>query len=187
MLDFIINSISSLFSNIFRLFEGKKDSRLLMIGLDGAGKTTILYKLKLGDIVSTIPTIGFNVETLEYKNISCTIFDVGGQERLRALWRHYYQGTQGLIFVLDSSDRERMNEVKHEIDTLRVQDELRDTVFLIFANKQDQINAMSVSELACYLELDKMNERKWFIQPTSALNGQGIYEGMEGLSKNLNI
>ena len=74
---------------------GKKEMRILMVGLDAAGKTTILYKLKLGEIVTTIPTIGFNVETVEYKNISFTVWDVGGQDKVRPLWRHYYQNTQG--------------------------------------------------------------------------------------------
>jgi len=69
------------------------------VGLDAAGKTTILYKLKLGEIVTTIPTIGFNVETVEYKNISFTVWDVGGQDKIRPLWRHYFQNTQGLILL----------------------------------------------------------------------------------------
>uniref|UniRef100_A0A8C6P8M0 ADP ribosylation factor 5 n=1 Tax=Nothobranchius furzeri TaxID=105023 RepID=A0A8C6P8M0_NOTFU len=97
-------TISSLFSKLF----GKKQMRILMVGLDAAGKTTILYKLKLGEIVTTIPTIGFNVETVEYKNICFTVWDVGGQDKIRPLWRHYFQNTQGLIFVVDSNDRERV-------------------------------------------------------------------------------
>uniref|UniRef100_A0A669CS81 ARF GTPase 5 n=1 Tax=Oreochromis niloticus TaxID=8128 RepID=A0A669CS81_ORENI len=97
-------TISSLFSRLF----GKKQMRILMVGLDAAGKTTILYKLKLGEIVTTIPTIGFNVETVEYKNICFTVWDVGGQDKIRPLWRHYFQNTQGLIFVVDSNDRERV-------------------------------------------------------------------------------
>ena len=68
-----------------------------------------MYKLKLGEIVTTIPTIGFNVETVEYKNISFTVWDVGGQDKIRPLWRHYFQNTQGLIFVVDSNDRERID------------------------------------------------------------------------------
>uniref|UniRef100_A0A8C1G0W2 ADP-ribosylation factor 4-like n=2 Tax=Cyprinus carpio TaxID=7962 RepID=A0A8C1G0W2_CYPCA len=99
-------TISSLFSRLF----GKKQMRILMVGLDAAGKTTILYKLKLGEIVTTIPTIGFNVETVEYKNICFTVWDVGGQDKIRPLWRHYFQNTQGLIFVVDSNDRERVAE-----------------------------------------------------------------------------
>lgn len=85
------------------------------VGLDAAGKTTILYKLKLGEIVTTIPTIGFNVETVEYKNISFTVWDVGGQDKIRPLWRHYYQNTQGLIFVVDSSDVKRIQEAENEL------------------------------------------------------------------------
>jgi len=77
-------SISKLFNGLW----GKKEMRILMVGLDAAGKTTILYKLKLGEIVTTIPTIGFNVETVEYKNISFTVWDVGGQDKIRPLWRH---------------------------------------------------------------------------------------------------
>merc|ERR1712026_483668 len=84
--------------------------RVLTIGLDAAGKTTLLYKLKLGMLVATIPTIGFNVETVEYKNISFTMWDVGGQDKIRPLWRHYFQNTEGLIFVVDSNDRERIAE-----------------------------------------------------------------------------
>lgn len=94
-------TISSLFTRLF----GKKQVRILMVGLDAAGKTTILYKLKLGEVVTTIPTIGFNVETVEYKNISFTVWDVGGQDKIRPLWRHYFQNTHGLIFVVDSNDR----------------------------------------------------------------------------------
>ena len=86
-----------------------KQNSFFSVGLDAAGKTTILYKLKLGEIVTTIPTIGFNVETVEYKNISFTVWDVGGQDKIRPLWRHYFQNTQGLIFVVDSNDRERID------------------------------------------------------------------------------
>src|SRR6185436_9240917 len=80
-----------LFTGLF----GKKESRILMVGLDAAGKTTILYKLKLGEVVTTIPTLGFNVETVQYKKINFTVWDVGGQDKIRPLWRHYFQNTQG--------------------------------------------------------------------------------------------
>merc|ERR1719262_160424 len=109
-----------------------------MVGLDAAGKTTILYKMKLGEIVTTIPTIGFNVETVEYKNIKFTMWDVGGQDKLRPLWRHYFQNTNGVIFVVDSNDRDRAGQAE---------DELRDACLLVFANKQDLPNAMSTAEV----------------------------------------
>lgn len=81
------------FSKLFEKFFSKRDMRILMLGLDAAGKTTILYKLKLGEVVSSVPTIGFNVETLEFKNIKFTVWDVGGQDKIRLLWKHYYQNT----------------------------------------------------------------------------------------------
>uniref|UniRef100_A0A3P9MH61 ADP-ribosylation factor 1 n=1 Tax=Oryzias latipes TaxID=8090 RepID=A0A3P9MH61_ORYLA len=87
--------MGNVFASLFKGLFGKKEMRILMVGLDAAGKTTILYKLKLGEIVTTIPTIGFNVETVEYKNISFTVWDVGGQDKIRPLWRHYFQNTQG--------------------------------------------------------------------------------------------
>merc|ERR1719491_1451441 len=93
----------------------QKDMRILMVGLDAAGKTTILYKLKLGEVVTTIPNIGFNVEEVQYKNINFTVWDVGGQDKIRKLWRHYYQNTQGLIFVVDSNDRDRIQDAREKM------------------------------------------------------------------------
>jgi small GTP-binding protein len=96
------SNIGDLFSKVF----GKKQVRILMVGLDAAGKTTILYKLMLGEVVTAIPTIGFNVETVEYKNIKFEVWDIGGQDTLRPLWIHYYQNTDAIIFVVDSHDKD---------------------------------------------------------------------------------
>jgi small GTP-binding protein len=174
-------TISSLFQRMF----GNKQVRILMIGLDNAGKTTILYKLKLGEIVTTIPTVGFNVETVEYKNISFTVWDVGGQDRIRSLWRHYYQGTQGLIFVVDSNDRERIKDVGEELRNLLAEEEMRDAIVLVFANKQDLPNAMDAGEITESLELNKLRNRSWYIQATCATTGNGLYEGLDWLSNQL--
>jgi len=174
-------TISSLFSRLL----GKKDMRILMVGLDAAGKTTVLYKLKLGEIVTTIPTIGFNVETVEYKNISFTVWDVGGQDRIRPLWRHYFQNTQGLIFVVDSNDRERIGEAREELMRMLSEDELRDAVLLIFANKQDLPNAMNAAEVTDKLGLHTLRNRNWYIQATCATSGDGLYEGLDWLSNQL--
>ncbi|XP_070502811.1 ADP ribosylation factor 4 [Chironomus tepperi] len=174
-------TISSVLNRLF----GKKQMRILMVGLDAAGKTTILYKLKLGEIVTTIPTIGFNVETVEYKNICFTVWDVGGQDKIRPLWRHYFQNTQGLIFVVDSNDRERVVEAERELHNMLNEDELRDAVILVFANKQDLPNAMSASELTEKLRLNSLHNRSWYIQATCATQGNGLYEGLDWLSKEL--
>merc|ERR1711935_606282 len=174
-------TISSLFRNLF----GKKQMRILMVGLDAAGKTTILYKLKLGEIVTTIPTIGFNVETVEYKNISFTVWDVGGQDKIRPLLRHYFQNTQGLIFVVDSNDRERIGEARDELMRMLAEDELREAVLLIFANKQDLPNAMNAAEITDKLGLHSLRNRNWYIQATCATSGDGLYEGLDWMSNQL--
>ncbi|XP_068507101.1 ADP-ribosylation factor 4-like [Syngnathus scovelli] len=174
-------TLSSVFDRLF----GKKQMRILMVGLDAAGKTTILYKLKLGEIVTTIPTIGFNVETVEYKNISFTVWDVGGQDKIRPLWRHYFQNTQGLIFVVDSNDRERVAEAAEELSKMLGEQELKDAVLLVFANKQDLPNALSINELTEKLALNKLRNKEWHLQPTCAIQGNGLYDGLDWLSAEL--
>lgn len=159
--------------------------RILMVGLDAAGKTTILYKLKLGEVVTTIPTIGFNVETVEYKNISFTVWDVGGQDKIRPLWRHYFTNTQGLIFVVDSSDKERIKEAAAELNKMVNEDELKDATILVFANKQDLPNALPVTELTEKLDLHSYRGRKWYVQAACATQGTGLYEGLDWLSNEL--
>lgn len=177
--------MGNVFEKLFKSLFGKKEMRILMVGLDAAGKTTILYKLKLGEIVTTIPTIGFNVETVEYKNISFTVWDVGGQDKIRPLWRHYFQNTQGLIFVVDSNDRERVNEAREELTRMLAEDELRDAVLLVFVNKQDLPNAMNAAEIRDKLGLHSLHQRNWYIQATCATSGDGLYEGLDWLSNQL--
>ncbi|KAJ3200960.1 hypothetical protein HDU83_007253 [Entophlyctis luteolus] len=172
-------------SKLLQGLWGKKEMRILMVGLDAAGKTTILYKLKLGEIVTTIPTIGFNVETVEYKNISFTVWDVGGQDKIRPLWRHYFQNTQGIIFVIDSNDRDRIGEARDELQRMLNEDELREAILLVFANKQDLPNAMNAPEITDKLGLHSLRLRQWYIQAACATSGDGLYEGLEWLSTNL--
>ncbi|XP_041028410.1 ADP-ribosylation factor 1-like isoform X2 [Juglans microcarpa x Juglans regia] len=172
-------------SRFVKMLFARKEMRILMVGLDAAGKTTILYKLKLGEIVTTIPTIGFNVETVEYKNVSFTVWDVGGQDKIRPLWRHYFQNTQGLIFVVDSNDRERISEARDELHRMLSEDELRDAILLVYANKQDLPKALTVSEITDKLGLHSLRQRRWYIQAACATNGQGLYEGLDWLSSNI--
>jgi len=174
-----------LFSKVWERMVGKQEMRILMVGLDAAGKTTILYKLKLGEVVTTIPTIGFNVETVEYKNISFTVWDVGGQDKIRPLWRHYYQNTQGLIFVVDSNDRDRIEDAKEELNKMLNEDEMRDAALLVFANKQDLPNAMAAADITEKLGLNSMRNRQWFIQSACATTGDGLYEGLDWMSRTL--
>ena len=177
---FTMGSALSQFFDVFR----KKDARIVMVGLDAAGKTTVLYKLKLNDVVTTIPTIGFNVERLEYKNLKMTIWDIGGQDRLRPLWRHYYENTNGVIFVVDSCDHSRLKLARDEIAKMMEEPALHDARLVVFANKQDMPNAASASDLVQALEL-RNYKNKWFLQPTSAVTGHGLFEGLDWLAQNL--
>ena len=171
--------LSSLFSS------RKLDARILMLGLDSAGKTTILYKLKLGEIVKATPTIGFNVETVQHKNLTFTVWDVGGQDKIRSLWKHYYHETQGIIFVVDSNDRERFAQCKEEIHRMHGQHELSGVPFLVFANKQDTRNPAFIAEIQTHLALRDLRDRRWFIQGCCALTGIGVYEGIDWLSSTI--
>jgi ADP-ribosylation factor 1/2 len=180
---FLFKQMGLFLSSLSSFFLGKKEMRILMVGLDGAGKTTILYKMKLSEVVTTIPTIGFNVETVEYKKISFTVWDVGGQDKIRPLWRHYFQNTQALIFVVDSNDRGRIAEAREELLRMLGEDELRDVILLVYANKQDLPNAMSVAEITDKLGLKNLTHRNWYIQSTCATTGDGLYEGLDWLSK----
>ena len=171
---------------LFNRNTTEKKLSIALFGLDAAGKTTILYKLKLGEIVTTIPTIGFNVEQVDYKNISFTVWDVGGQDKIRPLWRHYYQNTEGLIFVVDSNDKDRIDAAREELQKMLQEDELKDSVVLVFANKQDLPNAMSAPEVTEKLGLHNLRMRKWYIQAACATTGDGLYEGLEWLKDTLN-
>ncbi|XP_043855438.1 ADP-ribosylation factor 3-like [Dromiciops gliroides] len=175
----------NIFGNLLKSLIGKKEMLISMVGLDAAGKTTILYKLKLGEIVTTIPTIGFNVETVEYKNISFTVWDVGGQDKILPLWRHCFQNTQSLIFVVNSNDWERMNETREELMRMLAKDELWDVVLLVFANKQDLFNAMKEAEITDKLGLHSVSHCNWYIQATCATSRDGLYEGLDWLANQL--
>lgn len=144
-----------------------------------------LSKLKLGEVVTTIPTIGFNVETVDIFKASFTIWDVSGRGKIRALWRHYFQNTQALVYVVDCNDRERMEENEMELTRLMGDDELRDAVLLVYANKMDLPNAMTQAEVTDKLGLAKLRQRSWHVQPCAAHSGDGLYEGFEWLSEKL--
>lgn len=182
--------------------------------------TAILYKLKLDQDVTTIPTVGFNVETVTYKNTKFNVWDVGGQDKIRPLWRHYFSGmlcietkhyiqfcrrtdngfrlgTQGLIFVIDSNDRERMEEAKTELSRIIQDREMKDALLLVFANKQDikggtltLLNgqyfplltghlALRPKEVSDVLQLNSIaKNHTWKVEPSCATTGEGIFEGL---------
>ncbi|EFN55310.1 hypothetical protein CHLNCDRAFT_35570 [Chlorella variabilis] len=175
------NTFRKLFDGLF----GSREMRVVMLGLDAAGKTTILYKLHIGEVLSTVPTIGFNVEKVQYKNVVFTVWDVGGQEKLRPLWRHYFNNTDALIYVVDCCDRERVGRAASEFKQIVEDPLMRHSAILVFANKQDLKDALSPAETCEAMGLPQMKARKWHVQGAIATRGEGLYEGLDWLSTTL--
>lgn len=162
---------------------GKKETKVLMLGLDAAGKTTMLYRMKT---IENNPLIRYNVESADYNGLNFISWDLGGQEKLRLLWKHYYVDAKALVFVVDCTDRDRIDEVKEELRRLLEEEELKSIPLLVFANKQDRDGRMSVEEITEKLDLNALTGREWHIEGTCAVTNEGIYEGLEWLSKTLN-
>ncbi|OXA56983.1 ADP-ribosylation factor-like protein 4C [Folsomia candida] len=161
---------------------------VVMVGLDSAGKTTALYRLKLDSYLNTVPTIGFNCERVKgtrgkSKNVNFVVWDVGGQEKLRPLWRSYTRHTDAIIFVLDSLDLERFEEAKVElVRTVRSHDNLG-VPLLLLANKQDLPGAKEPHEIESLLQLRETlpHNSLYHVQPACAITGEGLDEGVEVL------
>ena len=136
-------AVSSLYNYIF----GGQQYKVVMVGLDNAGKTTILYRLNLGDVITTNPTVGSNVEEVTHRGVRFQVWDLGGQDKLRKVWSTYYVGAHAVVLVIDSMDRERLPLVRDELASITANDELRRSVLLVLANKQDLQGAMSPMEI----------------------------------------
>ena len=170
--------------SVAKLFDTNQENKIIVVGLDAGGKTTILHKIKLGTVTTIIPTIGFNLETIQYKGLNITCWDVGGSDKFYPPWRKYYANTNAIIYVVDSNDRVRIPEVRIELEKMLGEEDLREAILLVFANKQDLPNALNVNEITEGLGLKNLS-RKWNIQPSCARNGDGLYEGFEWVAANL--
>lgn len=159
-----------------------KEQRIVMLGLDNGGKTTILYRLKMGEIVSTTPTIGFNVESVTRKNLTFSVWDVGGQDQIRGLWRHYFLNTQAVIFVVDSNDTNRLKEARDELWKVLESPELTGAIILVLANKQDLPNALPANEIGNGLDLARISSHSWHVAATCATTGDGLDESFDWLA-----
>ena len=171
-----------IFSKIFSKLFGKKEVRLLILGLDNAGKTTVLYQMQFGESKVTVPTLGFNVETVVYENITFNMWDLGGQSELRPYWRCYYPKTNAIVFVIDSSDRDRLNIVKQELFFLIKEEDLQGVPIAILANKQDIEGALSDIEISESLELSEIKNNQWAIFKTIAKTGVGLDNAFKWLT-----
>lgn len=173
--------------------QKEKEMRILILGLDNAGKTTVLKRL-CGDPIDKIePTLGFHIQTLEYRASSSCLYqlhmwDVGGQKSIRAYWRNYFEQTDGLIWVIDSADLYRLDVCRQELADLLSQERLAGASLLILANKQDIDGALTSLEIEQALEMDqseRFTNRHWSIQSCSAVTGDGLKEGIDWMVKDI--
>ncbi|EKX44280.1 hypothetical protein GUITHDRAFT_87487 [Guillardia theta CCMP2712] len=165
--------------------QKEREMRILMVGLDNAGKTTIVKKFNGEDIDVVSPTLGFNIKTMDYDGYKLNVWDVGGQKTLRSYWRNYFEATDGLIWVVDSADTRRLNDCAEELQNLLVQEKLAGASLLVFANKKDLPGANSKEEIQQVLKLDDVTNRHWSIQDCSAVTGSGLVEGVDWIVKDI--
>ncbi|XP_034990852.1 putative ADP-ribosylation factor-like protein 5C [Zootoca vivipara] len=170
--------MGQLFAKLLSVF-GSREHKVIIIGMDNAGKTTILYQFLMNEVVHTSPTIGSNVEEIVLRKTHFLMWDIGGQETLRSTWHTYYSNTEFVILVIDSTDRERLTLSKEELYKMLAHEDLRNAAVLIFANKQDVKNSMSTSEISNFLTLSSIKDHPWHIQGCCALTGEGLPAGLE--------
>merc|ERR1712137_565209 len=161
--------------------KDEKEARILVLGLDNAGKTTCLKKMAEEDITHTMPTQGFNIKSVVHEGFKLNVWDIGGQKTIRPYWRNYYDQTDALVYVIDSADKKRLEEGGAELDTLLMEDQLAGVPLLVLANKQDLVHAAQADEISESLALSNTRDRPWQIQPCSALKGDGLEPGMAWL------
>ncbi|NXS07327.1 ARL11 protein, partial [Neodrepanis coruscans] len=168
---------SILMGKLFSKGWQKRDARVVMLGLDLAGKSTLLYKLKSGQAVETCPTVGFNVECLQTPcGVSFTLWDVGGQDRLRASWPDYLEDINTLIFVLDTTDMARLPEAVAALEEALSHPSMAGIPVLLLANKQDVPGALTPAELGEMLQDGWLAGHRWIAWGCSAHTGQGLQE-----------
>lgn len=168
-----------IFSKIWSKLRGDREYKIVLVGLANAGKTTILYKMSLGEVVSAHPTIGSNVEEVKHANTRLQVWDLGGQESLRNSWSLYFTSADAMIFVVDSTDSENTVLAKMELFNLLVHPDLREVPILVLANKVDLEEAMSSEQISEILNLPAIKEHEWFLQRCSAMTGEGLAEGLD--------
>jgi len=159
----------------------EREMRVLILGLDNAGKSTIVKKVS-GQTTDTIsPTLGFNIETVQFESFALNVWDIGGQTSLRSYWRNYFEQTDALVWVVDSADVRRLLDCRRELHELLTQEKLAGASLLVLANKQDIKGALSHEQIAKVLDLATIKNRHWRIQGSSAMTGGGLVEGIDWL------
>ncbi|KAM6945473.1 ADP-ribosylation factor-like protein 11 [Aplochiton taeniatus] len=162
----------------------KKPHHVVLMGLDSAGKSSLLSRLKTGLVMDTLPTVGFNVCTLELdKTTSLTVWDVGGQKSMRPNWRYYLEDCNGLVFVVDSGDKARMAEAQKALKEILADENMEGVPLMVLANKKDLPNSMTIREVSTLLKLPSYKDRDWEIQACSARQGLGLMQAFTSVAK----
>jgi ADP-ribosylation factor-like protein 2 len=166
----------------------EKQIRLLILGLDNSGKTTIVKSILNENVNEISPTLGFTINTLKHDDYLINLWDIGGQTTIRSYWRNYFEQTDGVIWVVDSSDKLRMKDCKEELHSLLKQDKLAGSTLLIFCNKQDIEGALSMEQIKDVLELEEIKTRHWMILPCSAISKEcvDIEKGLKWIIEDVN-
>lgn len=161
--------------------------RILILGLDNAGKTTIVKRLKGEDVTTISPTLGFDISTLQFGDYKLNIWDVGGQQTIRAYWRNYFEQTDAIVWVVDSADVMRMADCREELENLLKEERLAGATLLVLANKQDIQGALNAHQVASQLSVDTVVGRKrhWRVFACSAYDLQMDAKG-EAENNNVN-
>ena len=158
---------------------------MLVLGLDNAGKTTILKKFKGEDIDTISPTLGFDIQTFDFRGYKLNVWDVGGQKTIRSYWRNYFDQTDALVYVIDAADHRRMEETSMELGQLVDEAKLADIPVLVYGNKSDLMNAMEQCEIEESVA-PVLKGRNYFVVECSAKTGKGLQDGMEWLVDQIN-
>ncbi|KAK6585342.1 hypothetical protein PZA11_002069 [Diplocarpon coronariae] len=156
-----------------------KEMRILMLGLDNAGKTTIVKRIMNEDVNTVSPTLGFIIKTIDYEGANTYTGDVGGQKTLRSYWRNYFEKTDALIWVVDATDRLRMEDCREELHGLLQEERLSGATLLVFANKTDVNGCMDEAEIEEALQLKAIVNHRWHTLRCSAITGANLQEGLE--------
>ncbi|KAK6951099.1 hypothetical protein Daesc_007629 [Daldinia eschscholtzii] len=160
-----------------------KRAKVLLLGLDNSGKSTLLHRLVTDELGILEPTGHPTSEELQIDNARCTTFDLGGHQQTRRLWNDYMQEVDGIVFVVDAADPGRFNEARTELRALLTVEELAHVTFLVLGNKIDHPNAVSDVELRARLGLKNLLRDNIGLFMCSIVERQGYGEALHWLAE----
>jgi ADP-ribosylation factor-like protein 3 len=173
--------VQGLLSLLRNLKKDSEEFRILMLGLDNSGKTTALKQLAGEDVSHITPTQGFNIKSVQHSGFKLNVWDIGGQKHIRPYWKNYYANTDAIVYMVDSADKARVDEAAEELTELMNEEGLAGVPTLVYANKQDLLNAMTAADLMQELELTTYKDRWIHVEACSAKTGEGLEAGMQKL------